>query len=74
MPPGEVSWFFSGIVWRDSALVSREAFAIRADASQLLFGFVLDALGIFGAGAQFSLPKVLGVVLILIGGAIVVRY
>ncbi len=42
--------------------------------SQLLVGLMLDALGFLGAGAQFSLPKVLGVVLILIGGVLVIRY
>lgn len=43
-------------------------------ASQLLFSLVLDAFGIFGAGAELSLPKVLGVVLILVGGILVVRF
>jgi transporter family-2 protein len=43
-------------------------------ASQLLFGLLLDALGFFGAGAEISLPKVLGVGLVLAGGILVVRY
>ena len=43
-------------------------------ASQLLFGLLLDALGFFGAGAEISLPKALGVVLVLAGGILVVRY
>ena len=43
-------------------------------ASQLLFGLLLDALGFFGAGAEISLPKVLGVALVLAGGILVVRY
>jgi transporter family-2 protein len=43
-------------------------------ASQLLVGLLLDALGVLGAGAQLSLPKALGVFLILIGGVLVVRY
>jgi len=43
-------------------------------ASQLLVGLLLDALGFLGAEAQFSLPKVLGVFLILVGGVLVVRY
>ena len=43
-------------------------------ASQLLVGLLLDAVGLLGAGAQFSLPRVLGVVLILVGGVLVVRY
>jgi uncharacterized membrane protein YdcZ (DUF606 family) len=34
----------------------------------------LDALGIFGAGAEFSWPKLLGVLLVLTGGILVVRY
>jgi bacterial/archaeal transporter family-2 protein len=43
-------------------------------ASQLLFGLLLDGLGFFGAGAEISLPKVLGVGLVLAGGILVVRY
>ncbi len=43
-------------------------------AAQLIAGLVLDALGVFGAGADFSIPKALGVVLIVIGGALVVSY
>lgn len=43
-------------------------------ASQLLFGIVFDTLGIFGAGAELNLPKVLGVLLILAGGILVVRF
>jgi bacterial/archaeal transporter family-2 protein len=42
--------------------------------TQLLTGLVLDSLGIFGAGADFSIPKALGVVLIIVGGALVVSY
>jgi bacterial/archaeal transporter family-2 protein len=43
-------------------------------AAQLITGLVLDDLGIFGAGADFSIPKALGVVLIVVGGALVVSY
>jgi transporter family-2 protein len=43
-------------------------------AAQLITGLVLDALGIFGAGADFSIPKALGIVLIIAGGALVVSY
>ncbi len=43
-------------------------------ASQLLVGLLLDALGLLGGGAQLSLPKVIGVALILVGGILVVRY
>jgi len=43
-------------------------------ATQLITGLVLDALGVFGAGADFSLLKALGVVLIIAGGALVVSF
>src|SRR5215210_7242 len=37
-------------------------------ATQLITGLVLDALGVFGAGADFSILKALGVLLIIAGG------
>ena len=43
-------------------------------AAQLITGLVLDAFGVFGAGADFSLPRALGVALIIAGGALVVSY
>ena len=43
-------------------------------AAQLIAGLLLDALGIFGAGADFSIPKALGVVLIVLGGVLVVSF
>jgi bacterial/archaeal transporter family-2 protein len=43
-------------------------------AAQLITGLVLDALGVFGAGADFSIPRALGVALIIAGGALVVSY
>jgi transporter family-2 protein len=43
-------------------------------ASQLLASLLLEALGFFGAGASFSVLKVLGVALIVAGGVLVVRY
>ena len=44
-------------------------------ASQLLVGLVLDRVGLLGANAQgLGLLKVLGVLLILVGGVLVVRY
>jgi transporter family-2 protein len=43
-------------------------------AAQLITGLVLDALGVFGAGADFSIPRALGVVLIVVGGALVVSF
>ncbi|MCA1687578.1 MAG: DMT family transporter [Actinobacteria bacterium] len=43
-------------------------------ASQLVFGLAIDRLGVFGPIAQeVGLLKVLGVVLILVGGVLVVR-
>ena len=43
-------------------------------AAQLIAGLVLDTLGIFGAGADFSVLKALGVLLIIAGGVLVVGY
>jgi len=43
-------------------------------AAQLITGLVLDALGVFGAGADFSIPRALGVALIIVGGALVVTF
>lgn len=44
-------------------------------ASQLIVSLVLDSVGLFGAdGQDFSPLTVLGVVLILVGGVLVVRY
>ena len=42
--------------------------------TQLITGLVLDSVGVFGAGADFSIPRALGVVLIIAGGALVVSY
>lgn len=41
-------------------------------AAQLIAGLLFDALGAFGA--QISLPKLLGVALIIAGGVLVVRF
>ncbi|CAA9433629.1 hypothetical protein AVDCRST_MAG82-2299 [uncultured Rubrobacteraceae bacterium] len=43
-------------------------------AAQLIAGLLLDALGVFGAGADFSLLKALGVIIIVAGGALVVSF
>jgi transporter family-2 protein len=43
-------------------------------AAQLITGVILDTLGVFGAGADFSIPRALGVALIIAGGALVVSY
>lgn len=42
--------------------------------TQLVFGLVLDRLGLFGGGADLSLLKLVGVLLIMAGGVLVVRY
>ena len=43
-------------------------------ASHLIAGLLIDRTGLFGpAAADFGLPKVLGVALILVGGLLVVR-
>jgi bacterial/archaeal transporter family-2 protein len=42
--------------------------------AQLIAGLVLDALGVFGAGADFSILKALGVLLIIAGGVLVVSF
>ncbi len=43
-------------------------------ASQLVFGLLLDALGVFGDGPDVGALKVLGVALIIAGGVLVVRF
>jgi bacterial/archaeal transporter family-2 protein len=43
-------------------------------ASQLVFGLVLDSLGVFGNAPDVGLLKVLGVLLIIAGGVMVVRF
>ena len=43
-------------------------------ASQLIVGLLIDRMGVFGpAAADFGLPKVLGVALVLVGGLLIVR-
>ena len=43
-------------------------------ASQLIFGLILDALGVFGGAPDVGLLKVVGVALIIAGGVMVVRF
>ena len=44
-------------------------------ATQLIVSLILDSIGVFGAdGQSFSPLTILGVVLILVGGVLVVRY
>ena len=42
--------------------------------TQLVFSLILDRLGLFGAGAELSVLKMVGVLLIMVGGILVVRY
>jgi len=41
--------------------------------AQLLVGFLLDSLGLFGGEATLSVPKAIGILLIIVGGILVVR-
>ena len=43
-------------------------------ATQLLVSLLLEASGVFGAGVSVSALKALGVILIIVGGVLVVRY
>lgn len=43
-------------------------------ATQLIIGLLLDTVGPFAAASAFSLPKAAGVVLIVVGGVLVVRF
>lgn len=43
-------------------------------ASQLIFGLVLDALGVFGGAPDVGVLKIVGVALIIAGGVLVVRF
>jgi transporter family-2 protein len=43
-------------------------------ATQLIVGLLLDAFGVFGAGADFSVLKALGILLIIVGGVLVVSF
>ena len=43
-------------------------------ASQLVFGLILDASGVFGDGPDVGLLKVVGVALIIAGGVLVIRF
>lgn len=42
--------------------------------TQLVVSLIVDQLGLFGGGAELSLLKVVGVLLIMAGGILVVRY
>ena len=72
------SGFLGAVIVGSIAVAAGQAGVARAlslvIATQLITGLVLDALGIFGAGADFSILKVLGVLLIIAGGALVVSF
>jgi bacterial/archaeal transporter family-2 protein len=72
------SGFLGAVIVGSIAVAAGQAGVARAlslvIAAQLIAGLVLDALGIFGAGADFSVLKVLGVLLIIAGGVLVVGY
>jgi len=72
------SGFLGAVIVGSIAVAAGQAGVARAlslvIAAQLIAGLLLDALGVFGAGADFSIPKAFGVVLIVIGGVLVVSY
>jgi len=72
------SGFLGAVIVGSIAVAAGQAGVARALSlvigTQLITGLVLDALGIFGAGADFSILKALGVMLIIVGGALVVSY
>lgn len=72
------SGFLGAVIVGSIAVAAGQAGVARAlslvIATQLITGLVLDAFGIFGAGADFSVLKVLGVLLIIVGGALVVSF
>jgi bacterial/archaeal transporter family-2 protein len=72
------SGFLGAVIVGSIAVAAGQAGVARAlslvIATQLIVGLLLDALGIFGAGADFSILKALGVVLIVVGGALVVSF
>jgi transporter family-2 protein len=73
-----VSGLLGAVIVGSIAVAAGQAGVARALSlvigTQLITGLVLDSVGVFGAGADFSIPKALGVVLIIAGGALVVSY
>lgn len=53
-----------GVAWALSLVIG----------TQLLLGLALDRIGLLGAGMDFSVLKVMGVLFILVGGILVVRF
>lgn len=73
-----VSGLLGAVIVGSIAVAAAEGGVARAlslvIATQLLASLLLEALGFFGAGASFSVPKAVGVALIVVGGVLVVRY
>lgn len=73
-----VSGILGAVIVGSIAVAAAEGGVARAlslvIATQLLASLLLEALGVFGADASFSVLKSLGVVLIVAGGVLVVRY
>ena len=73
-----VSGFLGAVIVGSIAFAAGQGGVARAlslvIATQLIVGLLLDAVGFLGAGSAISLPKVAGVLLILAGGVLVVRY
>jgi transporter family-2 protein len=73
------SGFVGAFVLAAIVLAARQAGLAQAlsllIASQLLAGLLVDRMGLFGPAAQdFGPLKVLGVLLVVVGGVLVVRY
>ena len=73
-----VSGFLGAVIVGSIAFAAGQGGVARAlslvIATQLIVGLLLDTLGFMGAGSALSLPKLAGVLLIVAGGVLVVRY
>jgi len=73
-----VSGILGAVIVGSIAVAAAEGGVARAlslvIATQLLVSLLLEYLGFFGADAGFSVPKAVGVVLIVAGGVLVVRF
>jgi bacterial/archaeal transporter family-2 protein len=72
------SGFLGAVIAGSIAVAAGQAGVARAlslvIATQLITGLVLDAFGVFGAGADFSVLTALGVLMIIVGGVLVVSF
>ena len=72
------SGFLGALIVGSIAVAASEGGIARALSlvvgTQLVVGLVLDRLGVFGVRSDLSVLKVLGVLLIMAGGILVVRY